>query len=155
MPRSWRLVADETRMRRSVHGVAMGLRDSEAVAMTFLVYGAVRSKKNSQRIVRKRDGTPFILQSKQHNAWAAKAIPQMRAQMDGSPSITTPVNMSCVIYTDRWGADLLNLLASISDALEEAGAVKNDRLIVSLNDCRMLKDADNPRVWICLSAPNW
>ncbi|HEX4461921.1 MAG TPA: hypothetical protein VIA18_28270 [Polyangia bacterium] len=120
-------------------------------ALSLVVDGAVRSKKNSQRILRNRkSGKPFIAQSKQHDSWAAKAIWQIKIQRRGI-TLERPVNMAAVIYVDRHGADLLNLLAAVSDALEAGGAVANDRLIVGLNGSRMEKDAARPRAEITLT----
>ena len=41
---------------------------------------------------------------------------------------------------------------ALADALEEAGIVENDRLIVSWDGSRLLKDAATPRIEVMLEA---
>lgn len=115
--------------------------------MTLTILGAPRSKKNSQRIFRNPKGRPFITQSKEHNLWAEKAVWQLRNQWRQLP-LEVPVNMAAVVYREKATGDLLNFLAAISDALEAAGVVKDDKLIVALDGCRLAKDARRPRVEI-------
>ncbi len=122
--------------------------------MILEILGPPVTKKNSQRIMRRKDGRPFIMQSKQGCSWAKDAMRQLRAQWT-APPIDHHVNLSCVVYRKKNVGDLLNYLAAVSDALEAAGVVDNDRLIVSLDNCRMDKDKDNPRVWISLSVVAW
>lgn len=114
---------------------------------TFVIEGTPVTKKNHQRIGRnKKTGAPFILQSRPHESWVSHAVLQLRYQWRGQPAIAQPVNLAAVVYRARNTGDLLNYLAAISDALEAAGVVENDRLIVSLNGSRMTKDDARPRV---------
>lgn len=121
----------------------------------YTIKGAPTTKKNSLRILKnKRTGKSFVAQSAQHNQWAVKARMQLALQHGLSAStvaIDRPVNMAAVVYRQRATGDLLNYLAAVSDALEGAGVVSNDKLIVSLNGSRMDKDAINPRVEIELT----
>jgi len=119
--------------------------------MTFTIEGAPRTKKNSQRIARVK-GRPIVLQSRQHDAWAQGAILQLRSQWRRCDwAVDFAVNLRAHVYRDRAVGDLLNYLAAVSDALEAAGVVANDRLIVSLDGSRLLVDRARPRVEIELS----
>jgi len=116
--------------------------------MTYTIRGAPTTKKNSQRIVRRKDGTPFILQSAKHDSWAKSAIIQLRTQHGclGMPTYRDKVRLTARVFRQKRVGDLLNYLAAVSDALEHAGVVENDKLIVSLDGCELLHDKANPRV---------
>lgn len=117
--------------------------------VAFIVEGAPVTKKNSLRVLKnRRTGKRFVAQSVQHNSWAEKAVWQLKAQRWGMKAISAPVNMAAVVYREKATGDLLNYLAAVSDALEKAGIVENDRLIVSLDGSRMAKDKARPRVEI-------
>lgn len=119
--------------------------------MRLVIEGPPVTKKNSMQMARnKRTGAVFPVQSKPQKAWAEKAVWQIRAQSGGSV-YACPVNMAAIVYRAKAVGDLLNYLAAVSDALEAAGVVTNDRLIVSLDGSRMLKDADRPRVEVELT----
>lgn len=115
--------------------------------MRLVIHGAPRTKKNHQRIARARDGRRFVLPAKQYERWAGFAIGQLKRQYSGPP-IETPVNMRAIVYRERAVGDLLNYLAAISDVLEDAGVVVDDKWIVSVDGSRMAKDAKAPRVEI-------
>lgn len=125
-------------------------------AIVLTVVGAPRTKKNSQRImVNRRSGKRFVGQSAQHDAWAESAILQLRLGMNRYRGKTfhdgQRWNMAALVYREKDTGDLLNYLAAVSDALEGAGVVENDRLIISLDGSRMLVDAKRPRVEIVLT----
>lgn len=115
----------------------------------YTIQGIPRTKKNSQRII-VIGGKRAVLQSRQYLSWEAPAVFQLQAQRHGFVW-NIPVNMRAIVYRDRAVGDLLNYLAAISDVLEKAGVVKNDRQIVSLDGSRMLVDRQRPRVEIELS----
>lgn len=118
---------------------------------TCCILGKPTTKKNHARIVRNRaTGLPFILQSKQAVAWERSAVLQLKSAWR-RPPLTMPVTMSAVVYRERATGDLLNYLAAISDALEKAGVVEDDRLVASLDGCRLEKDAKRPRVEVTIS----
>lgn len=110
---------------------------------------------------RKSDGRSFIIQAKTACDWEAAATTQLRAQLRFAPSslpvvtlpyYTAPVNMRALIYRDRAGrADLLNYLAAVSDALESAGVVANDELVMAVDGSRLFVDRKRPRVEIELT----
>lgn len=118
-------------------------------AIAYTIQGIPRTKKNSQRII-VIGGKRAVLQSRQYLCWEAPAVFQLQAQRHGL-TWKCPVNMRAIVYRDRAVGDLLNYLAAISDVLEKAGVVANDRLIVSLDGSRMLVDRQRPRVEIELT----
>jgi Holliday junction resolvase RusA-like endonuclease len=123
-----------------------------AVAHRLVVLGAPRTKKNHARIVRNRaTGQPFIIQGASAQGWEKTAVLQLKAQWRGRPPLGGPVHVAALVYRDRAVGDLINFLSSVSDALERAGVVCNDRQIVSWDGSRPLKDADRPRVEITIS----
>ena len=76
---------------------------------------------------------------------------QLKTQWKQEAITKMPVNMTALIYREKNVGDALNYLEAIADALERAGVVKNDRLIVSFDGSRLLKDADRPRVEVVLT----
>lgn len=135
--------------------------------MKLVIEGAPRTKKNGLRRI-KRGRRVFTVPSAAHEAWEALAIPQLRMQYGrvlryvgvdhGRGAITTgtgplesPLNMRAQVYRDRDVGDLLNYLAAVSDALERAGVVADDKLIVSVDGSRLLLDRKRPRVEIELT----
>ena len=125
--------------------------------MTFTIEGAPRTKKNSLRRIRRGRRT-FTVPSAAHEAWLAHAVPQLRRQWHPRAEDTSldlavdvPVNMRALVYRDRAVGDLLNYLAAISDALEAAGVVADDKLLLGLDGSRLLLDRKRPRVEIELT----
>ncbi|MEP6651842.1 MAG: hypothetical protein ABJA82_00695, partial [Myxococcales bacterium] len=66
------------------------------------------------------------------------------------PRLDIPVNLTAVVYREKNLGDLIGYLQAIADALESAEVVTNDRLIVSFDGSRMLKDPSRPRVEITI-----
>jgi Holliday junction resolvase RusA-like endonuclease len=127
----------------------------EGRRVKFTIPGAPRTKKTSQRIVtRKSTGKPFILASKQTKGWTENAVGHLRAQA-WAMGMKTPeqaeVNCRALIYRARRQGDAVNFYQAIADALQEAGVVENDRLIVAWDGSRLLADKDDPRVEIELT----
>ena len=114
----------------------------------FTIWGmAPRTKKNSQRILKKRDGTPFIAQSERHNAWSNQAIITPRPGL--LPDI--PWNCAALIYRDANRGDAVGYQQAIADLLEKAGVLSNDKWIVTWDGTRMRKDAKRPRIEVTLT----
>jgi len=110
----------------------------------LIVFGAPRTKKTSNRIV--RAGRRLrVLPSAAHETWARLAIPQLRSQWH-EPPLIGPVAVKAKFYRERSVGDLVNYLEALADALEAAGVVGNDRLIQSWDGSRLCKDASAPRV---------
>jgi len=122
----------------------------------FVIEGAPRTKKNSLRRIRRGRRT-FTVPSAAHEAWAASAIPQLRAQRPkgmggGLPVFMGDVTLRALVYRERSGtADLLNYLAAVSDALEAAGVLADDKLVASVDGSRLLLDRARPRVEVELT----
>ena len=112
--------------------------------MRFIILGPPRTKKNHGRLVR-AGGRLRLLPSAAHEAWARSAIRQLRTQLR-QPAIDVPVAVAATFFRDRNVGDLVNYMQALSDALEKAGVITNDRLIVSWDRSRLAKDAQCPRV---------
>lgn len=135
----------------------------------LVINGAPRTKKNSLRRL-KRGKRIFTVPSAAHEAWEAIAVAQLRKQWrtesvtlvtevnheagritTGGP-IQYSVNLRALVYRERAGrADLLNYLAAVSDALEKAGVLVDDRLVASVDGSRLGVDRARPRVEIELT----
>ena len=126
--------------------------------MTFTIEGPPRTKKNSQRIVM-RGKRRSVMQSEAYCAWEESAVIQLRARYQrlyrclAIPGpFTGPVSMCAIVYRDRAVGDLLNYLAAVSDALEAAGVVSDDKLVVSVDGSRLAIDRARPRVEVEIEA---
>lgn len=114
----------------------------------FVIVGmAPRTKKNSQRIMRRRDGTPFVAPSAQAAAWAGNVYLVPRP----APLPDRPWNCRALIYRDANRGDAVGYYQAIADLLEKVGVVSNDKWIVSWDGSRMRKDAANPRVEVTIT----
>jgi Holliday junction resolvase RusA-like endonuclease len=124
----------------------------------LVIEGAPRTKKNGLRRI-KRGRRIFTVPSAAHEAWEAIAIPQLvmqwraecRRQGTSAVPMALPVIMAAYVYRDRDVGDLLNFLAAVSDVLERAGVVADDRLIVSVDGSRLMLDRARPRVEVELT----
>lgn len=120
-------------------------------AWSFVVLGNPRTKKTSQVIRRKGDGTPFIASATFTKDWADSAIAQLRAHWHRGGALVQPVAVRALIYRDRNVGDATGFYQAIGDALQNSGVIMNDSLIEHWDGSRRLKDADNPRVEIYLT----
>lgn len=124
--------------------------------MKLVIEGAPRTKKNSLRRI-KRGRRVFTVPSAAHEAWEMLAIHQLARQvriareLGGDIRHYWPLNMRALVYRERNVGDLLNYLAAVSDALERAAVVSDDKLIVSVDGSRLLLDRARPRVEIELT----
>lgn len=110
---------------------------------TFTIFGAPRTKKNSQRIVRFGNRSA-IIQSKAWKEYEGKA--DMR--FNGPPILEkTPVRLHAVFYRERATGDLSNYIEGLQDLLQKRGALGNDSWIIGFTaDTRLEKDAKRPRI---------
>ena len=94
----------------------------------MIILGNVPSKKNSKRIVTNRKtNKPFIISSKIHEDWHKKAIPEMAKQWEGYLITEYPITVRIVFYwRDLRRHDLDNGVATILDALKDAGVIADD-----------------------------
>jgi len=121
-----------------------------AGALTLVLLGAPRTKKNSPRVV---GNVP--LPSAAFAEWNAQVQPQLaiaRAKTTQPLPITVPVNARALFYRKTLTGDACNFYQALADALQEGGIVKDDKLIVSWDGSRLLKDSKNPRVIVSLEA---
>jgi Holliday junction resolvase RusA-like endonuclease len=112
---------------------------------------------------------PGAPRTKKNHGWRTKQGAQMpshafaewnrSAQFDLAPiarslnkPLAVPVNCRALFYRDALRGDAVGYYQALADAMEEAGIVENDRLIVSWDGSRLLKDADNPRIEVTLEA---
>jgi hypothetical protein len=132
---------------------------SEPIRLVIL--GVPMTKKTSQQIATRRDGSPFIVSAQHHKKWAEVAAHQLRAQWGNRPPIEGMVHVRALIYRVRATGDLVGFKQAIGDVLEapgprakpatqrrKASVIKNDVQIDSWDGTRRLKDKDNPRVEI-------
>lgn len=113
--------------------------------MEFTIIGKIPAKKNTLRRGKggnfynsaRRDMDPLVL--------------QIKAQMGrmSASTIKSDCRLSCCVYDDD-RSDLNNAVTTICDLLEEAGAVKNDRLIKQIEAQKVI-DGKNPRVELQLT----
>lgn len=94
----------------------------------MVILGNVPSKKNSKRIVTNRStGKPFIISSKIHESWHTTAIPEMKKQWEGYAVTAYPIDVTIIFFwKDLRRHDLDNGVATILDALKDAGVIEDD-----------------------------
>ena len=139
----------------------------------FVIRGPVRSKKNSPRVYGtgpvcrlcgKRSGFPKVLPSLAFEEWQADAIRQcmtikskLRAAGVEIP-IVHPIGIEALFYLapTKSGAmrldcpDLSNLMEAVADMLQEAGIIKDDRLIEDWDGSRRLLGEPRCEVYITI-----
>ena len=118
--------------------------------MTITLTGAPRTKKNSQRIIR-RGRYASILPSEAYIEYAGDCGVQLLAQRATTAGIDYPVNVRCVYYMPtRRKVDLVNLLEATCDILKDNFVVIDDNagIIAGHDGSRVLYDKQNPRVEI-------
>ena len=109
-----------------------------------------RTKKNHGQIIHVK-GRPVMMPSPEYRAWESGC--KRAAVYDRTaPAIAHEVNCCALIYREVRTGDAVGYYQAIADTLEHLGIVQNDRLIVSWDGTRMLKDPDNPRVEVTLTA---
>ena len=120
--------------------------------MNFTIVGRPATKKNSSRIfLNKRTGARFIAPSQYATDWSFTACVQLAHQKADCLGLAVPLNLRALIYRDRAVGDIGNYLAAICDALQDSGAVVNDKWITQFDGSRLLIDRIVPRVEIYLS----
>ena len=118
--------------------------------MKLTILGPPRTKKNSS-IINTRGGRIQKLPSAAYSAWDRMAQMQLgkyRAQCPNGWMFQRPVNVCAIFYREALVGDAVGFYQALADTLEKGGIVENDRLIVSWDGSRLLKDKDNPRVEI-------
>lgn len=120
----------------------------------MVILGNVPSKKNSKRIVTNRStGKPFIISSKIHESWHTTAIPEMKKRWEGYQITEYPIGITMTFFwKDLRRHDLDNGVATILDALKDAGVIEDDyyKFVDTIQAQYGGLDRDNPRCEIYL-----
>lgn len=115
----------------------------------LVIEGAPRTKKTHQRILRFGKFNK-VVPSAQAIKWERAAIWQLQAQWQRKAPLGGPVSVCALVYREKAIGDLVGYLQAVGDALEKGGVLFNDRLIVSWDGSRLLKDAARPRVEVTI-----
>ncbi len=121
-------------------------RPWSAKLIRLTILGAPRTKKNHGFRTKQGHQMP----SAAYSAWDRMAQLQL-AKWRAHPIrqhwlVTTPCNITAIFYRETLVGDAVGFYQALADTLEKAGILENDRLIVSWDGSRLLKDAKNPRV---------
>jgi Holliday junction resolvase RusA-like endonuclease len=128
------------------------LGDNQAIK--FVIPGDPRTKKTHQRILKTRDGRPFLAPSAEWVAYEKDALARLTefvSQLSAYLPIDYPVGIQALFFRCANVGDLTNYEQGLGDLLQNAGILADDKLIESWDGSRKLKDAANPRVEIHIS----
>lgn len=114
--------------------------------MTICVLGIPPSKKNSRIMNWKQRKS---LPSREYENWIDSAVMQIRI-CTGNRCLAVPVRVQATFYRDL-RADLDNLVSAFADALQRAGALKNDRQIREWS-AKLIADKSKPRIEAVIEA---
>lgn len=103
-------------------------------------------------VVNKRTGRGMIMKNAEAKEWMRCAVSKLAfMKMERRlPTIECEVSLTMHVWRERRSGDLDNYYKGVCDALQEAGIVRNDKLITVHRDCRVLVDPSNPRYEILL-----
>lgn len=104
------------------------------------------TKKNHQRIMRGKNGRPFVRQSEAYLAYEALAMASIPKSC--RVGVDRPVNIKAVYYMPtRRKVDLCNLHAALHDVLVKAGVIADDNcnIVASTDGSRVCYDKACPR----------
>lgn len=125
------------------------LRDgagADVKRVSFVVYGAPRTKKTHNRVVTK--GGVRVLPSRAWSEWVKTAQIAVRHQ----PSLPArPYNCRALFYRDAKRGDAVGYYQGLADLLEKRGVIPDDKWLVAWDGSRLEVDRDNPRVEITLT----
>ena len=116
--------------------------------LTYILYGAPRTKKNSQQIHRNAAGRPFVAPSRAFTEYERSCLAQIKTPYR---PISAAVNVKCVYYMPtKHRVDLTNLLEATDDILVKAGVLTDDcaAVVAGHDGSRVLLDRQRPRVEI-------
>jgi Holliday junction resolvase RusA-like endonuclease len=119
--------------------------------LSFTIPGAPRTSKNHTW----RTKAGHQMPSMAYMEWNRQAVVHcllVRACGRSNLPVRTEVNCCALFYREALTGDAVGYYQALADTLEKAGIVENDRLIVSWDGSRMLKDAKNPRVEVTLES---
>lgn len=119
--------------------------------LTYVLLGAPRTKKNSQRIFKGRGGQPFLVPSAAYAQYEKDCLQQICPPRQ---PVTAAVNLKCVYYMpNRRRVDLVNLIEATCDILVKAGVLADDcaAVVAGHDGSRVLLDRKRPRVEITIT----
>lgn len=123
---------------------------TEYKKMDFVLLGAPRTKKNSQRLIIPKGKTkPVPIKSRAFARYERDCLWQITVDM--KRRIAYPINLKCRYYMDtRRRVDLVNLLEGTCDILVAAGVLADDNsgVVAGHDGSEVLLDRENPRVEI-------
>lgn len=120
--------------------------------LKIILTGEPRTKKNSQRIFVRPDGTRFVRPSAQFERYENSCLWQLKKYR--RLEITGPVNVACVYHMPTLRkVDLCNLLEATCDILVRAGVLLDDNsaIVASHDGSRVVLDRSKPRVEITIT----
>lgn len=132
--------------------------DDNQAELSFVIPGAPRTKKTSNRLVTNRQtGRRFILPSAAFEAWNKNTqlyLMRLRMIAKGRDWIakhaSDPVQIRAIFYRDANRGDFTGYAQALADALEESGLIVNDKQIVSWDGSYLSKAKDEPRIQVTL-----
>ena len=107
------------------------------------------TKKNSQRLIKSRDGRIIPIPSKAYTTYEKQAGWFLKPL-----GIAEAVNIKCLFYMPtRRRVDLVNLLEAVDDTLVKYNVIVDDeyRIVAGHDGSRVLYDKDNPRTEITIT----
>jgi hypothetical protein len=127
----------------SIGNPAIARRENDRLELTLLF--APRTKKNSKE--------HYARQSLGYRKYCNAIVKHVKslAQDLMLPLPDRPYNCTAHFYTDNDIADTVGLMQGLADALENAGAISNDRLIRTWDGTSQTLDKDHPRVVLSLT----
>jgi hypothetical protein len=131
-----------------------------SAAIALVIPGAPRTKKTHNRVVR-AGGRARVLPSEAWERWARTAAVTVRADaarrhgpgwwLRTFPLAGDEYNVAALFYRDALRGDAVGYYQGLADALELAGIVANDRVLVSWDGSRLLLDRADPRVELTIT----
>lgn len=124
------------------------------------IESAPRTKKTSNRVFYigpkcracRRGAQPRVMPSEAWTAWCDRVVPKIKAALPaGWKPIDIRVNCAALFYQDVDRADSHGLYQGLADVLQEAGVVKDDKLIRRWWGSDLFKDSARPRVELVLT----
>lgn len=112
-----------------------------------------RTKKNSQRIVRGKNGTYFPLPSKAYMDYERQARVWLKDIGVCAGKLQPPLNVKAVFYMPtRRRVDLVNLQEALCDILVKHRVIEDDncRIIAAMDGSRVEYDKYNPRTEVTI-----
>ncbi len=122
------------------------------VKYQFTIYGAPRTKKNSQVLARPGKGRPIPLPSKAWKKWLDTCEVYAPPGVALPDALTgRPLNCAARFFLQRRTGDAVGYYQGLADLLEKKGLVENDKWIVTWRGTDLYYDKRQPRVEVELT----